>query len=576
MLEVNAQWHVQDPASMVGSTQVSFVNEAERIAMHLHLVQQRLTTHVPQGLSARQLDRRSFLLCKLGNYADRGRFPQNYVLPYRNPVFIDPHGTACAVGQLMIESGHHALADRISAEMNLGYVLDMPWPAIAAWGREHGFTPEELAWIQPGYPPNLPWTSLGGGTNGTVTVTKTLNNGDVLICGEFTEAGGVAANNVAIWNGSGYEALGAGMTGAIRCAVEYDGELYVGGSFLNGPNDLAKWNGSIWSFNTVFMGKSPNMNALHVHDGTLYAAGDIVGFAGVDPLVQRMDGAYWTPVGSYFDGSVLTLATHDGMLVAGGAFTTTTGPTTPAVSHVGYFNGTDWQQLGEGLNAPVRDLLDVNGTLYAGGDLFENIAVTFGMARIAADSSDWEDLLPNHANYMYAGVGPTWISSLVEHAGSIYFGGNFYISPLIGTYGSNLGRFHGNPDEVTAMIVLEAEVNDVTMQGNVLIIGGAFEALYPHLASLDVNTGINDGSNARTTFRVGPNPSTDVLTAQLPEQFGANTTFRIIDASGRSIAANAVRAGASVQVDIKTLSAGSYVIEAAIGDAVTTARFVKE
>lgn len=579
MLEINAQWRVQDPAGMVGDVPVTFVNDAQRIATHLHFVRERLATNVPAGFTPAQIEQRMFLLSKLERYADRGRFPQNHVLPYRNPVFIDPHGTACAVGQLMIESGHHALADEINSSLSLAYLLDMRtsalWPRIASWAETHGFTANELAWIQPAYDPQLPWASLGTGTNGTVTVTKTLANGDVFIGGEFTEAGGVAANNVAIWNGTGYEALGAGMEGTVRCAIEFNGELYVGGSFLFSSNDLAKWNGTSWDFSTVFQGKGPNINALHVHYGALYAAGDIVGFAGTNPLVQRLDGSYWTPIGSYFDGSVLALASHNGNLVAAGAFTTTTSPTTTEMQHVAFFNGTDWEQLGAGLDAQVRDLLDVNGTLYASGDLYANIVPTFGLARISVGAPQWEELLPNHESYMYNGLGPMWISSMVEHQGFLYLGGKFYISPMLGTYGSNVAKFHGNPDEVSAMIVLDEQVNDVTVQGNSLIIGGAFSAVHPHLATLELNMGVNDRDRG-TLLRVGPNPSTDVITARINGSFSPNPGFRIIDASGRSIPVNAVRSGDATNIDVRSLAAGLYVIEAVGDEEVITARFVKE
>ena len=97
---------------------------------------------------------------KLGTYADRGRFPQNEVLPYRNPVFIDRHNTACAVGQLTIESGNEALARSIQHDMNLAYVHDMKRDDVFAWASASGFTENELVRIQPGYPPGVPWYGL--------------------------------------------------------------------------------------------------------------------------------------------------------------------------------------------------------------------------------------------------------------------------------------------------------------------------------------------------------------------------------------------------------------------------------
>ncbi len=579
MLEVNAQWNVQDPAHSVGNATISFSNEAERIAMHLRLVRKRSLSNMPEGLSAQQLEQRLFLLSKLNDYAERGVFPQNQVLPYRNPVFIDPHGTACAVGQLMIESGHHDLADRISATMNLAYVLDMQgtalWPEIATWANEHGFTAEELAWIQPGYPPNLPWNALGGGTNGPVTVTETLSNGDLLVCGDFTEAGGVSASRVAIWNGTAYEALGTGVQGDITCAVELDGALYVGGSFLSGTTDLAKWNGVSWSFSTVFNGKYPHISALHVHDGDLYAAGEEVGFAGSTPIVKRLSDTDWTQVGSALDDQVLAMASHDGALVIGGAFTTTQGPTPPSIQHVAYFNGTEWTQLGAGLDATVRDLLDVNGTLYAGGDLYANVAVTFGMARMAPLAVAWENLLPNHADYMPVVLPNEWIGSLAAHENAIYFGGLFTITQFM-VYGNNLGRFNGTVDGVEPLIVVDDQVNDVALVNDQLIIGGAFAVSYPHIATLDLTTGVNDAPTAHAQLTVTPNPSVDQVTVRLPDAYDGTTTFRVIDGSGRVIPVNMTRSTNTVRVDVRTVPAGPYVLEATCKGVATMGRFVKE
>ena len=136
---------------------------------------------------------------------------------YKRQVFIDPHGTACAVGQLMIESGHRDLAESISEEMNLAYVHDMKRADVLQWAVQEGFTEDELAWIQPGYPPSTQWTAPGGGTNGIVQVLLGLSNGNVLLAGEFSQAGGVAVNNVAIWNGASYSPLGNGVSGTITC-----------------------------------------------------------------------------------------------------------------------------------------------------------------------------------------------------------------------------------------------------------------------------------------------------------------------------------------------------------------------
>ena len=64
--------------------------------------------------------------------------------------------------------------------------------------------------------------------------------------GEFTTAGGAAANYAASWNGSAWQALGSGMNGGVRAwTVGSDGTLYAGGYFSTAggvtANYIAKW-----------------------------------------------------------------------------------------------------------------------------------------------------------------------------------------------------------------------------------------------------------------------------------------------------------------------------------------------
>ncbi|MBK7620886.1 MAG: hypothetical protein IPJ10_16430 [Flavobacteriales bacterium] len=125
--EVNREWSDHKDALLEADHRVSFADEAERIAAHLHAVDAYLVRTTPEGLSADQLEHRSAGLLALNTYADQGVFPRNRVLPYRNPIFIDPFGTACAVGQLMIASGASDLAARIDAEMETAYIGEMHW-----------------------------------------------------------------------------------------------------------------------------------------------------------------------------------------------------------------------------------------------------------------------------------------------------------------------------------------------------------------------------------------------------------------------------------------------------------------
>ncbi|MBK9149452.1 MAG: T9SS type A sorting domain-containing protein [Flavobacteriales bacterium] len=578
LLEVNAEWRTQDASPLGGQSIVSFATEAERIRTHLLMVRERLLARDHAGMSAASIEERSTLLARLGDYAEGRTFPQNHVVAYRNPVFIDPQGTACAVGWLMIESGHGALAERISSGMNLGYVreiiADSRFAAdVAGWASVHGFTADELAWIQPGYPPNLPWAPFGGGTNGTVRVIKELSNGHILIAGDFTQAGGVDANGVAIWNGTMFQALGSGVEGTVNCATEHNGELYLGGEMLSGPTDLAKWNGTAWTFSTVFDGKYPLISALHVHNGQLHAAGAVSGFAGVNDLVMRFDGTYWLPVGSELNDAILALATHNGVLVAAGAFTGFETDPNPLIRHVAALEGNEWSELGYGLDATVRDLLNVDGTLYAAGTVYVNIAPAFGLARIAQGGATWEQLMPNLTIYLFSGAGPAYINSIAEHEGHIYFAGDFIVAGNIMEVGSNLGQWYGI-DQVGAMASPEAPMHAVEVTGNQLIAGGAFEGWAPYVAVLDLATGVGDGPDP-ITMQMAPNPVTDevrLTSASIPF---ATAMVTITDASGRAVNPPMARQSGVLRIDASALASGPYVVRIDNGDGPAMARFVK-
>jgi hypothetical protein len=577
LLEVNAQWKAQDPMSIDGDAHMAFNTEAERIATHLRMVRERLMARMPEGLSARQQAERTQLLDRLANYANDGSFPQNHVLPYRNPVFIDPHGTACAVGWLMIESGHRDLAEEISEAMNLAYVLDMPgtpqWPAIAAWADEHGFGTEELAWIQPGYPPNVPWAPFGGGTDGPVTVLYTMANGNVLVGGSFSEAGGQPARNVALWNGATLVPLANGLEGEVNCAVEFNGALYVGGSMLSGIADLARWNGAAWEFSVVMDGKLPRIHALHVHGGLLHAAGETAGFAGIDHRVMRLDGGTWQGVGQPLNEMIHALESFDGALVAGGAFTHTQWITDPPIRHVARFDGTAWQQLGDGLDATVRDLLTSGGALYAGGNLFANIIPTFGLARLQPGSNNWEAMLPGHANYMGGGFGPSYIASMAERNGVIYLGGRFDLSDIL-TNGNHVASFNGQLDGVEPLAYLDQQANAITTTGNRLVIGGEFNTILPHVAITELSTGI-DGTRGTQALSLAPVPATDELFILMPQGTSSRMLVQLLDGRGRRLSVPLWIEGDRIRLDVRSLVPGIYVVEALGPEGLSRQRFVK-
>jgi len=215
------------------------------------------------------------------------------------------------------------------------------------------------------------WNNVGGGVNSFISAMAVAPDGTLYVGGNFTTAGGAAANYIAKWNGSAWSALGSGMNNSVSTlAVAPDGTLYAGGNFTTAGgvtvNYVAKWNGSTWS--ALGSGTNGIVNALAVApDGSLYAGGDFTTAGGVTVnFVAKWNGSAWSALGSGMNNIVSTLAVaSDGTLYAGGTFTTAGGIT---VNYAAKWDGSTWAALGSGVNNNVNVLaVAPDGSLYAGG-----------------------------------------------------------------------------------------------------------------------------------------------------------------------------------------------------------------
>jgi hypothetical protein len=105
------------------------------------------------------------------------------------------------------------------------------------------------------------WHALGSGleyqdnanlSKGSAHDIAFASNGDVYACGFFDEAGGVAVNNIARWDGSDWHALGSGIDNGWNCSLSINGsDVYVGGEYIasaggQSTDRVARWDGSSW------------------------------------------------------------------------------------------------------------------------------------------------------------------------------------------------------------------------------------------------------------------------------------------------------------------------------------------
>lgn len=244
------------------------------------------------------------------------------------------------------------------------------------------------------------WDPLGDGMNASVRALA-VYNGELIAAGSFTTAGGVPANRIARWNGSSWQPLGTGMTGGTVDAllVYYNSitevnELIAGGSFSNaggttGTGRIARWNGTMWQ-GLGSSGFSLQVDSLGTYNGDLVATEHAVDLTLVRSI-RRWNGAVWTTFGLQ-SGDVFALTEFNGELIAAGAFSSISG--VPA-SRLARWNGSIWQPFGSTVNATVNSLVLHNGELIAGGSF-----TTAGGAP-ASRIARW-----NGSNWLPLGTGP--------------------------------------------------------------------------------------------------------------------------------------------------------------------------
>ncbi len=285
LYEINKEW-TKYRTHLPHNALVHFQNDQQRIQCHLSLVIKTLREHTPDGFSASALAARQQLLDGLQDYAELGQFPQNIGHAHRQPYFVDHLNTACAVGHLIRLSGNTALVDRIQKEANFAYIRELlHYSELHTWSKQHGFTTDELAWIQPGYwPISQTWYQVGnnGGVEGKVNVML-ANPTDTWLyyAGSFSTIDGESCQNIAAWDGSVWNTLGDGLDGEIY-DLDFDtnGRLYAAGEFTvpGSPEikNLAYLENSEWhGFNsTAFDG--PIYTIEVIESDLIYIGGDFI------------------------------------------------------------------------------------------------------------------------------------------------------------------------------------------------------------------------------------------------------------------------------------------------------------
>jgi len=244
------------------------------------------------------------------------------------------------------------------------------------------------------------WAPVGGGLNDDVWNLYVWNDGSasrLYACGSFTMAGGQPALSAASWNGLAWSPLGTGLslqgsgrTAAAFAAFDSDGagpeseQLYTCGQFVDAggvaTENIARWNGSTWNNlngSRIVRATAP----LSINDGSglnHFMAGTDGESATNEAMVFRLENGEWVPFTQHVQGTINAMVYADAglgdgpQLCIGGSFATAGGQ---LVNNLARWNGSIWQPFGIGLGGSVLSMLVFDdgsgpGLYIAGADLF--------------------------------------------------------------------------------------------------------------------------------------------------------------------------------------------------------------
>ncbi len=179
------------------------------------------------------------------------------------------------------------------------------------------------------------WKALGTGISGDyVEAIVADRNCNIYAGGSFERAGYTVAHNIAKWDGTSWQSLSKGIRKdpssfhpVSALAIDDGGNLYAGGEFSEAgfvaANNIARWDGARW--NSLAEGITSNFNgvsALALNPaGILFAGGSIysAGNVSVNGIAQ-WNGQQWSSLDEGVQGSVYALFCDNTTLHVGGIF----------------------------------------------------------------------------------------------------------------------------------------------------------------------------------------------------------------------------------------------------------------
>jgi hypothetical protein len=577
-MEVNSEWKNNTDGVLLTSFS-DFKNNRtfdDWIATHLMLVEKTLRQRSMEQLNDEQKKNRLNLLDGLNGYWHSSTFPKNDYLTYKNPVFIDRHGNYCAVGFLMKQSGADALARAIDADNKFVYVKNIKTNGVKEWAKKNGFTIDELAWIQPGYPVTFSVDFLSEGLNGTVncmlvdSVTQEFFAG-----GSFTSSTrGATCNGIAQYisgiAGWDWVGLGNGVNGTVKTIIKFNNKLYVGGSFTM-AGSVAALNVAAYDLTSgqwEAVGSLDNtVNSLIVYNNEIYAGGIFSNY------FSKWDGNQWQDInqGWLTNAEIRTLEVYDNMIMIGGNFEL---PTGALRKNVATYDGVQMLNAGFGTPTPVNDFVIHKDTLYAALDF---VYGNDSCALSRYENFDWVNVL-DPTNFPDDYLSGKSIQHLLSVNDRLFCSGYFYVYAFT-QYGNNIMEYKpglSSGSNCIPLMLTDSTIYTIELMNNLISFGGAFNTTgsLHHIGQLtSVTIGMDEiSNNTSNKINVYPNPAVSHINVNVKDFINANEyQITISDITGREIYREPVsRQTFSMDLSFKNLN-GIYLLRIVDGDGITKA-----
>ena len=372
------------------------------------------------------------------------------------------------------------------------------------------------------------------GVNGEVLAAALTTDGRLYLGGEFSRAGGLAADGIVMWNGSQWVGLGKGLgdgfSGVVYAvAVDSDGTVYIGGDFSevvqqNGSvvdaSNLARWDGSSWEAlgtgvdgevhtltfdesGTLFIGGAFSrdgsgefeLSKVAAWDGSnLSSIGNGLGtfsgvvvrtfdfdsqgnlYAGGSELaggVFRWDGQSWQSFGARHQGTINTMQfdSQDNLYI-GGDFQTVVQPDDSELlaNRIARWNGSTWETVGTGFDAEVKALGFDASGMLHVSGIFSQLGDGTTLRHIARWNANWEPVGPGADENLFEGVN----ALVFAGPGAFYALGD--VQHLGGELVNGVGYWTGQQWQGIGGMGMDGTVRALTFDSSgILYAGGDFE-----------------------------------------------------------------------------------------------------